>query len=141
MAIDIVNLCSKKGIKLTEQRKIIAKILSESTDHPDVEKLYRRASAQDASISIPTIYRTLKLFEEAGVVAKHDFFGDGKARYEQSAEEHHDHLINIKNGEIIEFFNAEIEALKERIAHDLGYKLIDHRLELYAIPLDDSSDK
>ena len=128
----IEQKCIEKGVKLTEQRKIIAKIMSESYDHPDVDELYSRASKVDAKISIATVYRTVKLFEEAGIVAKHDFKG-GKARYEELNESHHDHLIDIKSGEIIEFVDEEIEKLQKKVADKYGYKLVDHKLELYGI--------
>ena len=121
-----------KGEKLTDQRKIIAKTMSNSQDHPDVDELYKRASKIDSKISIATVYRTVKLFEEAGIVAKHDFKG-GKARYEELNESHHDHLIDIKTGEIIEFVDEEIEKLQQKVADKYGYKLVDHKLELYGI--------
>jgi len=127
--------CAEKGLKMTGQRRIIARVLSDSSDHPDVELLYSRASAVDSHISIATVYRTVKLFEEAGITQKHDF-GDGRARYEEAGTEHHDHLIDIKTGKIIEFSNEAIEKLQKEIAAKLGYRLIDHRLELYAVPLD-----
>lgn len=123
------QLCLEKGLKMTDQRRIIARVISEASDHPDVETVYRRATAIDPRISIATVYRSLKLFEDANVLIRHDF-GEGRARYEESGE-HHEHLIDIESGEVIEFHNAEIEALKERIARDLGYDLVDHRLELY----------
>jgi len=126
----IENKCLKKGVRLTDQRKLVAKVMSESDDHPDVDELHKRVSKIDSKISIATVYRTVKLFEEAGVVAKHDFKGT-KARYEEIPEEHHDHLIDVNTGEIIEFVNEEIEKLQGRVAEKLGYKLIDHRLELY----------
>ncbi len=126
----IEQKCSAKGVKLTDQRKIIAKIMSDSQDHPDVDELYKRASKIDSKISIATVYRTVKLFEEAGIVAKHDFRG-GKARYEELNEGHHDHLIDIKTGEIIEFVDEEIEKLQKKVADKYGYKLVDHKLELY----------
>ncbi len=132
MSETIEQKCIAKGVKLTEQRKIIAKIMSESEDHPDVDELYSRASKIDAKISIATVYRTVKLFEEAGIVAKHDFKG-GKARYEELNESHHDHLIDIKSGEIIEFVDEEIEMLQKKVADKYGYKLVDHKLELYGI--------
>ena len=128
----IEQKCLAKGVKLTEQRKTIAKIMSDSQDHPDVDELYRRASKIDSKISIATVYRTVKLFEEAGIVAKHDFKG-GKARYEELNEGHHDHLIDIKTGEIIEFVDDEIEKLQQKVAEKYGYKLVDHKLELYGI--------
>ena len=128
----IEQKCISKGVKLTDQRKIIAKVMSESTDHPDVDELYNRVSRLDAKISIATVYRTVKLFEEAGILAKHDFKG-GKARYEEMSESHHDHLIDIKTGEIIEFVNDEIEVLQKKVAEKYGYDLVDHKLELYGI--------
>ena len=129
MSETIEQKCLAKGVKLTEQRKTIAKIMSDSQDHPDVDELYRRASKIDSKISIATVYRTVKLFEEAGIVAKHDFKG-GKARYEELNEGHHDHLIDIKTGEIIEFVDDEIEKLQQKVAEKYGYKLVDHKLEL-----------
>ena len=132
MSETIEQKCTAKGVKLTDQRKIIAKIMSDSQDHPDVDELYRRASNIDSKISIATVYRTVKLFEEAGIVAKHDFRG-GKARYEELNEGHHDHLIDIKTGEIIEFVDEEIEKLQQKVADKYGYKLVDHKLELYGI--------
>ena len=128
----IEQKCIEKGVKLTEQRRIIAKVMSESQDHPDVDELYKRASAIDERISIATVYRTVKLFEESGIVAKHDFKG-GKARYEELSESHHDHLIDIKTGEIIEFVDDEIEKLQKKVADKYGYKLVDHKLELYGL--------
>ena len=128
----IEQKCISKGVKLTDQRKIIAKVMSESTDHPDVDELYNRVSRLDPKISIATVYRTVKLFEEAGILAKHDFKG-GKARYEEMSESHHDHLIDIKTGEIIEFVNDEIEVLQKKVAEKYGYDLVDHKLELYGI--------
>ena len=130
MGGDIENKCIKRGVRLTDQRKLIAKIMSESTDHPDVDELHKRINKFDAKISIATVYRTVKLFEEAGIVAKHDFKGN-KSRYEQAPQEHHDHLIDINTGEIIEFVNEDIEKLQKQVAEKLGYKLVDHRLELY----------
>jgi Fur family ferric uptake transcriptional regulator len=126
---------------MTDQRRTIAQVLSESMDHPDVDLVYQRATALDPRISIATVYRTVRLFEEANILEKHDF-GDGRARYEEASNDHHDHLINIKTGEVIEFYNREIEVLKEKIAKELGYDLVDHRLELYATPsaTDDSKD-
>ena len=132
MSETIEQKCLAKGVKLTEQRKTIAKIMSDSQDHPDVDELYRRASKIDSKISIATVYRTVKLFEEAGIVAKHDFKG-GKARYEELNEGHHDHFIDIKTGEIIEFVDDEIEKLQQKVAEKYGYKLVDHKLELYGI--------
>ena len=126
----IEEKCLKVGVRLTEQRKIIAKVMSQSEDHPDVDELHRRVSKIDSKVSIATVYRTVKLFEEAGIVSKHDFKGT-KARYEQATMEHHDHLIDINTGEIIEFVNDDIEKLQKKVAEKLGYKLVDHRLELY----------
>ena len=129
----IERICADKGLKMTDQRRTIAQVLSESVDHPDVDLLYQRATALDPRISIATVYRTVRLFEEANILEKHDF-GDGRARYEEASNAHHDHLINIKTGEVIEFYNSEIEVLKKKIANELGYNLVDHRLELYATP-------
>lgn len=126
--------CAEKGLKMTGQRRVVARVLSESHDHPDVEALYQRAVAVDPHISIATVYRTVKLFEEAGITQRHDF-GDGRARYEESPESHHDHLIDLKSGKVIEFTSEEIEALQKEVAKKLGYKLVDHRLELFAVPL------
>ena len=126
----IENKCIEKGVRLTDQRKLIAKVMSESQDHPDVDELHKRVSKLDSKISIATVYRTVKLFEEAGIVSKHDFKGN-KARYEQAPQEHHDHLIDINTGEIMEFVNEDIEKLQNKVAEKLGYKLVDHRLELY----------
>lgn len=128
--------CVARGMRMTDQRRIIARIIEAASDHPDVEELYRRASAIDPRISLSTVYRTVNLFEEAGLVTKHDF-KDGRARFELIPDEHHDHLIDIRSGKVIEFRNEEIEAIQELIAKRLGYKLVDHRLELYAVPLDD----
>jgi len=127
---DIEGKCKQKGVRLTDQRKLIAKVMSESESHPDVDELHKKVSKFDSKISIATIYRTVKLFEEAGIVSKHDFKGS-KARYEQAPEEHHDHLIDINSGEITEFVNVEIEKLQKQVAEKLGYRLVDHRLELY----------
>lgn len=131
----IEKLCVERGMRMTEQRRVIARVLSSAEDHPDVEELYRRASAIDPHISIATVYRTVRLFEEVGVVEKHDF-GDGRSRYEEAGDDHHDHLIDTKTGEVIEFFDAEIERLKTEIAQRLGFELVGHKLELYgkAIP-------
>jgi len=128
------ELCAERGMRMTEQRRVIARIIETSEDHPDVEELYRRSVLVDAKISISTVYRTVKLFEDAGLLARHDF-RDGRSRYETVPEEHHDHLIDLKSGEVIEFHSPEIEALQERIAREHGFKLVDHRLELYGIPL------
>ena len=130
MSSVIENKCIKKGVRLTDQRKLIAKVMSESEDHPDVDELHKRVSKADSKISIATVYRTVKLFEEAGIVAKHDFKGN-KSRYEESPKEHHDHLIDINSGEITEFVNEDIEKLQKEVAEKLGYNLVDHRLELY----------
>jgi len=130
MSSSIENKCIKKGVRLTEQRKLVAQVMSNSEDHPDVDELHKRINKLDPKISIATVYRTVKLFEESGIVAKHDFKGN-KARYEQSPQEHHDHLIDINTGEIIEFVNQDIEKLQKQVAEKLGYKLVDHRLELY----------
>ena len=135
----IEQLCSERGLKLTDQRRTIARVLSESDDHPDVDQVYRRATKLDPRISIATVYRTVRLFEEADILEKHDF-GDGRARYEEVQDDHHDHLIDVKTGSVIEFFNEEIEALKTKIARDLGYELVDHRLELFAMPLKSADD-
>lgn len=128
--------CVQKGMRMTDQRRIIAQVIEAAIDHPDVEELYRRASARDSRISLSTVYRTLNLFEESGLVTKHDF-KDGRAQFEPIPDEHHDHLIDIRSGKVIEFRNEEIEAIQELIAKRLGYKLVDHRLELYAVPLGD----
>ena len=130
MSETIEEKCLSKGVKLTDQRKVIAQVMSQSTDHPDVDELYNRVSKIDTKISIATVYRTVKLFEESGIVAKHDFKGN-KSRYEKAPEEHHDHLIDINTGEIMEFVNEDIEKLQKQVAEKLGYKLVDHRLELY----------
>lgn len=131
--------CAARGMRMTEQRRIIAQVLEKSTDHPDVEELYSRASKIDSKISLSTVYRTVNLFEETGLVTKLDF-KDGRARFELIPDEHHDHLIDIRSGKVIEFRNEEIEAIQEVIARRLGYRLVDHRLELYAVPLDDKTD-
>ncbi len=128
------QLCVEKGMKMTGQRRVIARLLSDAADHPDVEELHRRASAIDPRISIATVYRTVRLFEEANILSRHEF-GDGRARYERAPESHHDHLIDIKSGKVVEFQNEEIETLQREIARRLGYNLVDHRLELYAVPL------
>jgi Fur family ferric uptake transcriptional regulator len=133
MPTRLEELCVQKGLKMTEQRLVISRVLSEATDHPDVEQVYRRAVEIDPKISIATVYRTVRLFEEANVIERLDF-GDGRSRFEENREEHHHHLIDLQSGEVIEFVNEEIERLKERIARDLGYELIGHRLELYGIP-------
>jgi len=130
MSDNIEDKCIKKGLRLTDQRKLVARVMSESEDHPDVDELHKRVSKHDSKISIATVYRTVKLFEEAGIVAKHEFKGN-KARYEQAPNEHHDHLIDINTGEITEFVDQDIENLQKKVAEKLGYKLVDHRLELY----------
>ena len=132
MENDIENKCVKKGVRLTEQRKLVAKVMSESDDHPDVDELHKRVNKLDSKISIATVYRTVKLFEESGILTKHAFKG-GKARYEELSESHHDHLIDIKTGEIIEFVDDEIEKLQKKVAEKYGYKLVDHKLELYGV--------
>ena len=132
--IDIETLCNEKGLRITEQRRVIARVLSESEDHPDVEALHARAAAIDSGISIATVYRTVRLFEEAGILERHDF-GDGRARYEAAADGHHDHLIDVETGRVIEFNDPEIEALQKVIADRLGFRLVDHRMELYGVPL------
>lgn len=133
--IDIEQLCLDKGMRMTDQRRIIARVLSKATNHPDVEDVYQRSTAVDSKISIATVYRTVRLFEEAGILERHDF-RDGRSRYEPIPDEHHDHLINLDSGEVLEFHNDEIEKLQEDIAKEMGFKLVDHRLELYGVPLD-----
>ena len=130
----IEKLCIEKGLKMTEQRRVIARVLSEAVDHPDVEQVYRRATELDPRISIATVYRTVRLFEEASILERHDF-RDGRARYEEAPETHHDHLIDLHTGQVVEFQNEEIEKLQRRIAEELGFELVDHRLELYGVPL------
>ena len=132
----IENLCLAKGMRMTEQRRVIARVLSAAQDHPDVEELHRRAHAVDPRISIATVYRTVRLFEEAGILSRLDF-RDGRSRYEEASEAHHDHLIDMTTGKVIEFVDPEIEALQEAIARRLGYRLVDHRLELYGLPVDE----
>mgnify|MGYP001792125044 CR=1 FL=1 len=132
-SIDIEALCAEKGLRITEQRKIIARVLGDSEDHPDVEALHARAAAVDPGISIATVYRTGRLFDEAGILGRHDF-GDGRARYEAAAETHHDHLNDVQTGSVIEFRNEDIEKLQRRVAEELGFELVDHRLELYGVP-------
>lgn len=134
-AIDIEALCAERGLRITEQRRTIARVLSDSQDHPDVELLHQRASAIDPKISIATVYRTVRLFEEAGILDRHDF-GDGRARYEPAPEAHHDHLIDVESGKVVEFVDPELEALQRVIAERLGYRLVDHRMELYGVRLD-----
>jgi Fur family transcriptional regulator, ferric uptake regulator len=130
--IDLEALCNQKGMRMTDQRRVIARVLGESADHPDVEELHRRSAAVDARISIATVYRTVRLFEEAGILERHDF-RDGRSRYEVTPDEHHDHLIDVESGQVIEFHDEELEALQKRIAEKLGFELIDHRMELYGI--------
>ena len=130
--IDIEQLCHEKGLRITEQRRVIARVLSDAEDHPDVELLHQRASAIDPGISIATVYRTVRLFEDAGILERHDF-GDGRSRYEAAPEAHHDHLINVETGEVIEFVDRDLEELQRRIAEKLGFRLVDHRLELYGV--------
>ena len=133
----IERLCTEKNMKMTAQRRVIAQVLSLANDHPDVEELHHRAAEIDSSVSIATVYRTVRLFEEAGILDRHDF-GDGRARYEEATYEHHDHLINIKSGAVIEFSNGEIEAIQERIAREHGLRLVDHRHELYGVPIEEA---
>lgn len=133
--IDLEQLCADKGLRITEQRKVIARVLSDSEDHPDVEQLHDRASRIDPGISIATVYRTVRLFEEAGVLDRHDF-GDGRSRYEPAPESHHDHLIDVESGKVVEFVDPELEALQKQIAEKLGYRLVDHRMELYGVRLE-----
>jgi len=132
----IEKLCTEKGMRMTDQRRVVARVLSQSQDHPDVEELYRRAHDIDPHISIATVYRTVRLFEEAGIIARHDF-RDGRSRYEEQTDDHHDHLIDMKSGQVIEFVDEEIERLQHAIAQRLGYKLVAHRLELYGVPQDE----
>jgi len=134
----IEKLCVDKGMRMTDQRRVVARVLSSATDHPDVEELYRRAHQVDPHISIATVYRTVRLFEESGIIERHDF-RDGRSRYEQAPDEHHDHLIDMRTGKVIEFMDNEIEALQQAIARRLGFKLVDHRLELYGVPLDEDA--
>ena len=138
--VSLEEICVAKGMRMTEQRRTIARVLEQATDHPDVEELYRRASAVDPKISIATVYRTVKLFEDAGVIARHDF-GAGRARYETVPEEHHDHLIDLRTGKVVEFRDDDIEKLQQKIAERLGFRLVDHRLELYGVPLVRKDDK
>jgi len=132
----IEQLCIEKGMRMTEQRRVIARVLSEAEDHPDVEELHRRAHAVDPHISIATVYRTVRLLEESGIITRHDF-RDGRSRYEEQREAHHDHLIDLKSGKVIEFVDKDIEELQEAIARRLGYRLVEHRLELYAVPIEE----
>lgn len=134
------KICIAKGMRMTDQRRVIARVLSVAADHPDVEEIHRRAVALDPNISIATVYRTMRLFEESGVVERHDF-QDGRSRYEEASDDHHDHLIDVKSGAVIEFVNVEIERLQARIAEELGYKLVAHRLELYGVPIKPGESK
>jgi Fur family transcriptional regulator, ferric uptake regulator len=134
-AIDIEALCAERGLRITEQRKVIARVLSDATDHPDVESLHERAAAIDPKISIATVYRTVRLFEEAGILDRHDF-GDGRSRYEAAPEAHHDHLIDVETGKVVEFVDPELEALQRQIAEKLGFRLVDHRMELFGVRID-----
>ncbi len=136
MTSRIEQRCIEKGMKMTDQRRVIARVLSEATDHPDVEEVYRRATEEDPRISIATVYRTVRLLEEAEILERHDF-GDGRARYEEASDDHHDHLIDINTGTVIEFHSEEIEAIQREIARKYGYRLVGHRLELYGVPLKD----
>lgn len=135
----IEKACADKGLRMTEQRRVIARVLSEASDHPDVETVYERASAVDKRIGLATVYRTLRLFEDAHILERHDF-GDGRSRYEEAAGEHHDHLIDVHSGSVIEFTSPKIEALQRKIAEERGYRIVDHRLELYVVPLDAPPD-
>lgn len=135
----IEDLCRQKGMKMTGQRRIIAKVLSDATDHPDVEELHRRANAIDSGISIATVYRTVRLFDDEGIIERHEF-RDGRSRYESVPDKHHDHLINLSTGDVIEFVDEEIERLQHLVAERLGFKLLDHRLELYGVPLDEKKE-
>ena len=132
--IDIEALCAQRGLRITEQRRVIARVLSESTDHPDVEKLHERSAKIDPGISIATVYRTVRLFEEAGILDRHDF-GDGRARYEAAPEAHHDHMIDVETGNVIEFVDPELESLQRQIAERLGFRLVDHRMELFGVKI------
>ena len=136
--IDIEKLCASKGLRITDQRRVIARILSEADDHPDVETLHERAAKIDPGISIATVYRTVRLFEEAGILERHEF-GDGRSRYEAASDAHHDHLIDVETGKVIEFVDEELEALQRRIAEKLGFRLVDHRMELYGVAVDRST--
>ncbi len=140
MISKIEELCIKKGLRMTEQRRVIARVLSDADDHPDVEQVHRRAAEVDPRISIATVYRTVRLFEEASILERHDF-GDGRARYEEVPESHHDHLIDVESGRVIEFRNEQVERMQREIAEKLGFKLVDHRLELFGVPLGKSDRK
>ena len=139
MSDRIEKLCIEKGMRMTDQRRVVARVLSSAKDHPDVEELYRRAHEVDPHISIATVYRTVRLFEEAGIIERHDF-RDGRSRYEEAPDQHHDHLIDMRTGKVIEFMDEEIEALQNAIARRLGFKLVDHRLELYGVPLEEKEN-
>lgn len=132
--VDIEQMCVDKGMRMTDQRRVIARVLTAATDHPDVEEVYRRATAVDSRISIATVYRTVRLFEEAGILERHDF-RDGRSRYEPATDEHHDHLIDLESGDVLEFHNEQIERLQQEVARQLGFRLVDHRMELYGVPL------
>lgn len=140
MTTRLEQICLDKGLRMTDQRRVIARVLSDSQDHPDVELVYKRASEIDDTISISTVYRTVRMFEENGILERHDF-GDGRARYEEVSDQHHDHLINVQTGQVIEFTSEQIEDLQNKIAKELGFELIDHRLELYGKPLSDAAEK
>jgi Fur family transcriptional regulator, ferric uptake regulator len=132
--IDLEALCAEKGLRITEQRRVIARVLSEAEDHPDVEEVHARSAAIDPGISIATVYRTVRLFEDAGILERHDF-GNGRSRYEATSDEHHDHLIDVESGRVIEFVDEELEILQRKIAEKLGFRLVDHRMELYGVPV------
>lgn len=138
--IDLETLCIERGLRVTEQRRVIARVLSDAVDHPNVDTVHRRASVIDPGISIATVYRTIRLFEEAGIIERHDF-GDGKARYEPSPDAHHDHLVDVETGQVVEFVDPELEALQRLIAEKLGYRLVDHKMELYAVKLVDGRSR
>lgn len=140
MSNDIEKLCLRKGMRMTGQRRVIARVIADASDHPDVEELHRRAASIDDRISIATVYRTVKLFEDVGILERHEF-RDGRARYEQAPDTHHDHLIDLESGDVIEFRNEEIERLQDAIARRHGYRLVDHRLELYCVPLEETADE
>jgi Fur family ferric uptake transcriptional regulator len=140
MTSRLEQICLDKGMKMTEQRRLIARVLSESLDHPDVEEVYRRAAELDQNVSIATVYRTVRLFEEAGILERHDF-GDGRARYEETRDDHHDHLIDVRNGKVIEFSNEKIERMQREVARELGFDLVGHRLELYGVPLEGKDEE
>ncbi len=137
--LDIVSICMEKGMRMTDQRRVIARVLSGAVDHPDVEEVYHRSTAIDSNISIATVYRTVRLFEEAGILERHDF-RDGRSRYEPVSDDHHDHLIDVETGAVLEFQNEEIDRLQEKIAREMGYKLVDHRMELYGTRREKTKD-